>query len=256
MDVVHPKCAGLDVHQQTVVACARVVSGASVHHEVRTFGTTTQDLLALSDWLTAHGCTHVAMESSGVYWKPVWHVLGGHFELVLANAMHIRNIPGRKTDVSDAIWIADLLAHGLIRSSFVPPEPIRELRDLTRTRKQLVRETSRHVLRIQKVLEDANLKLASVLSDVVGVSGRAMLNALVAGQTDPERLADFAQPGLKSTRSALVEALQGTVTDHHRFMLKLHLAQIDALREVVRQLDGRLEQALAPVRPVVERLKT
>ena len=165
MDVVHPKCAGLDVHQQTVVACARVVSGASVHHEVRTFGTTTQDLLALSDWLTAHGCTHVAMESSGVYWKPVWHVLGGHFELVLANAMHIRNIPGRKSDVSDATWIADLLAHGLIRGSFVPPEPIQELRDLTRTRKQLVREIAQHTLRVQKTLEHANIKLTACLAD-------------------------------------------------------------------------------------------
>src|SRR5207244_736078 len=162
MDVVHPKCAGLDVHQQTVVACARVVSGASVHHEVRTFGTTTQDLLALSDWLTAHGCTHVAMESSGVYWKPVWHVLGGHFELVLANATHIRNIPGRKSDVSDATWIADLLAHGLIRGSFVPPEPIQELRDLTRTRKQLVRELAQHTLRVQKTLEHANMTRTAV----------------------------------------------------------------------------------------------
>src|SRR5213596_861165 len=174
MDVLHPKCAGLDVHQQTVVACARTGAGKAVTYDVRTFGTTTQDLLALSHWLTAHGCTHVAMESSGVYWKPVWHVLGGHFELVLANAMHIRNIPGRKSDVSDATWIADLLAHGLIRGSFVPPEPIQELRDLTRTRKQLVREIAQHTLRIQKVLEDANLKLTGVVSTVLGRSGRAM----------------------------------------------------------------------------------
>src|SRR6266511_2385126 len=146
MEVVHPQCAGLDVHQHTVVACARVGAGSSVTHEVRTFATTTQELLALSDWLTAHGCTHVAMESTGVYWKPVWHVLEGSVELVLANAMHIRNMPGRKSDVNDATWIADLLAHGLIRGSFVPPAPIQELRDLTRTRKQLVRETVARVL--------------------------------------------------------------------------------------------------------------
>src|SRR3989441_11278924 len=218
MDVVHPKCAGLDVHQQTVVACARVVSGASVHHEVRTFGTTTQDLLALSDWLTAHGCTHVAMESSGVYWKPVWHVLGGHFELVLANAMHIRNIPGRKSDVSDATWIADLLAHGLIRGSFVPPEPIQELRDLTRTRKQLVREIVQHTQRIQRVLEDANVKLDSVISDVLGLSGRKILRAIIGGQEAPELLAALGSSRLKCSREDLREALRGKVTAHHRFL--------------------------------------
>ncbi len=256
MEVLYSSCAGLDVHKDTVVACARRMSGRQVLREVRTFSTTTAGLLALGEWLSELECTHVAMESTGVYWKPVWHVLEGCFELVLANAMHIRNIPGRKTDVNDAVWIADLLAHGLIRSSFVPPEPIRDLRDLTRTRKQLIRENTRHVQRIQKVLEDANLKLASVLSDVMGLSGRAMLNAIVAGETDPERLADLAQRGLKSPRSTLVEALRGTVTDHHRFMLKLHLAQIDSLKEVVRQLDNRLEQTLAPMRPVVDRLKT
>src|SRR6266511_2674189 len=182
MEVVHPQCAGLDVHQHTVVACARVGAGSSVTHEVRTFATTTQELLALSDWLTAHGCTHVAMESTGVYWKPVWHVLEGSVELVLANAMHIRNVPGRKTDVNDAMWIADLLAHGLIRGSFVPPAAIQELRDLTRTRKQLVRELARHEQRIQKTLEDANIKIVGVISNILGASGRAFLNALIAGE--------------------------------------------------------------------------
>src|SRR2546425_10831860 len=198
MDVVHPKCAGLDVHQQTVVACARVGSGKTVTHAVRTFGSTTPELLALSDWLATHGCTHVAMESTGVYWKPVWHVLDGHFELVLANAMHIRNIPGRKSDVNDATWIADLLAHRLIRSSFVPPQPIYALRDLTRTRKQLTREITRHTQRIQKTLEDANIKLTEVVSDILGVSGHAMLTALVAGEIDAERLADLAHPRLRA----------------------------------------------------------
>src|SRR4051794_26623111 len=191
MEVLYPRCAGLDVHKDTVVACVRCVSEPQ-RREVRTFGTTTSDLFALADWLEADGCTHVAMEATGIYWKPVWHLLEGRFELVLANAQHIRNVPGRKTDVNDAMWIADLLAHGLIRSSFVPPSQIQELRDLTRTRKQLVREISQHTLRIQKTLEDANIKVASVLSNVIGKSGRAMLAAIIAGESDPGHLADLA----------------------------------------------------------------
>ena len=256
MDVVHPKCAGLDVHQQTVVACARVGSGKTVTHAVRTFGSTTPELLALSDWLATHGCTHVAMESTGVYWKPVWHVLDGHFELVLANAMHIRNIPGRKSDVNDATWIADLLAHGLIRSSFVPPEPIQELRDLTRTRKQLVREIAQHILRIQKTLETANIKLTAVFADITGVSGRAILQALVAGERDPERLATLANERVKASRADLVAALHGRVTGHHRFMLHLHLTQIAALEAAVREVEARLGDALAPFRAALDRLIT
>jgi transposase len=184
MQVLYPRCAGLDVHKDSVVARVRCVSEPQVD-ETRTFGTTTGALIELQEWLSAHALTHVAMEATGVYWKPVWHLLEEHFELVLANAQHIRNVPGRKTDVSDAAWIADLLAHGLIRSSFVPPEPIQELRDLTRTRKQLVREISQHSSRIQKILEDANLKLGSVLSDVLGKSGRAILTALISGESDP-----------------------------------------------------------------------
>ena len=256
MDVVHPKCAGLDVHQQTVVACARTGSGKAVTSDVRTFGTTTQELLALSDWLTTHGCTHVAMESSGVYWKPVWHVLDGHFALVLANAMHIRNIPGRKSDVNDATWIADLLAHGLIRGSFVPPEPVQELRDLTRTRKQLVREIAQHTLRIQKTLENANLKLTTVLTDTLGVSGRAILQALVAGERNPERLADLAHERVKASRAELVAALHGRVTAHHRFMLKLHLTHIETLEAAVREVEARVGEALVPFRAAVDRLIT
>lgn len=256
MELLHPKCAGLDVHQQTVVACARVVAGPSATHDVRTFGTTTAELLALSDWLTAHGCTHVAMESTGVYWKPVWHVLEGSVELVLANAMHIRNIPGRKSDVNDATWIADLLAHGLIRGSFVPPEPIQELRDLTRTRKQLVREITQHTLRIQKTLENANLKLTGVLTDILGVSGRAILQALVAGETNPERLAELARGRLKASRADLAAALHGRVTAHHRFLLQLHLAQIAALEGAVREVEARLGDALTPFRAAVDRLIT
>lgn len=256
MEVIHPKCAGLDVHQKTVVACVRTMTGREVAHEVRTFGTTTRDLFELADWLETHGCTHVAMESTGVYWKPVWHVLAESFELVLANAMHIRNVPGRKTDVNDATWIADLLAHGLIRSSFVPPEPIREMRDLTRTRKQLVRESASHTLRVQKVLEDANIKLTGLISDVLGTSGRAILQALVAGESDPERLADLTSGRLKASRQQIIDALHGRVTEHHRFMLKLHLAQIDALENAVRVVEARLGDALRPFRAAIERLST
>jgi len=212
--------------------------------------------LELADWLKARGCTHVAMEATGVYWKPVWHVLEGHFTLTLANAMHIRNIPGRKSDKNDATWIADLLALGLIRSSFVPPSPIQDLRDLTRTRTQLVREIARHTQRIQKTLEDANLKLTEVVSDILGVSGRAILTALVAGETDPERLTDLTHGRLKASRSALVDALHGRITAHHRFMIQLHLTQIAALETAVTHLEVRIGVALEPFRAAVSLLTT
>jgi transposase len=215
--------------------------------EVRTFGTTTNELNALAAWLASHGCTHVAMEATGVYWKPVWHVLEGQFELVLANAQHVRNVPGRKTDVSDAGWIADLLAHGLIRSSFVPPSQIQELRDITRTRKQLVREISQHTLRIQKTLEDANIKVASVLSNVIGTSGRAMLAAIIAGEEDPSRLADLAVGTARRKRDDLIEALRGRVTPHHREMLKLHLQLIGAIQNALESLDASAGKLLAPI---------
>lgn len=255
MDVLYPRCAGLDVHKDTVVACVRCVS-PPVHHEVRTFQTTTTELFALAEWLESHGCTHVAMEATGIYWKPVWHLLEGRFELVLANAQHIRNVPGRKTDVNDATWIADLLAHGLIRGSFVPPAAIQELRDLTRTRKQLVREISQHTLRIQKVLEDANIKLASVLSSVIGTSGRAMLEAIIAGQDSPEQLAELAVGTARKKRAALVEALRGHVTAHHRTMLKLHLGLIDALNAALCEIDATVGKTLEPIRARAETLTT
>jgi len=256
MEIVHAKSAGLDVHQKSIVACARTAAAGRVTHEVQTFGTTTQDLLALADWLTARGCTHVAMESTGVYWKPVWQVLAPSFTLVLANPRHIRNVPGRKTDVNDATWLADLLAHGLIRSSFVPPEPIQDLRDLTRTRKQLVREIARHSLRIQKTLDQANVKLTTVLTDILGGSGRAILRALIAGERDPQRLAALASDRIKASRAALVAALHGRVTAHHRFMLQLHLTQIEALEGAVREVEARLGEALAPFRAAADRLST
>jgi len=256
MEVLYPRCAGLDVHAGSVTACVRIAVDARVTYEHRTVSANSRGLLDLSQWLTAHGCTHVAMEATGVYWKPVWHVLESDFTLILANAMHIRNIPGRKSDMNDATWIADLLAHGLIRSSFVPPAPIQELRDLTRTRKQLMREVGRHTLRIQKTLEDANLKITRVVSDILGASGRAILTALVAGETDPERLADLTRGRLKATHAELVDALPGRVTTHHRFMIQLHLTQVDALGAAVRDLDARVGDALGPFRAAVSLLTT
>ena len=255
MEVLHPRCSGLDVHKDTVVAAVRCVS-SPVHHEVQSFPTTTRGLFALADWLGSQGCTHVAMEATGVYWKPVWHVLEGRFELVLANAQHVRNVPGRKTDVGDAAWIADLLAHGLIRSSFVPPAPIQELRDLTRTRKQLVREIAQHSQRIQKVLEDANLKLGSVLSDILGQSGRAMLQAIIAGEDDPVRLGALAQGTARKKIAALVEALRGRVTPHHRAMLRLHLGLVDALELALDEVDRNVGKTLEPIRDLARLLTT
>jgi transposase len=257
MEVLYPRCAGLDVHKETVVACARIVRDTGVEQDVETFGSTTSGLLALSDWLREQGVTHVAMEATGAYWKPVWHVLEESFALVLANAMHVKNVPGRKTDVNDATWIADLLAHGLIRGSFVPPRPVQELRVLTRTRKQLVREKAAHVQRIEKVLEDANLKITTVLADIVGQSGRALLRAIIAGETDPARLlAVIENRRLKASRSQLAEALRGRITSHHRFMLKLHLQQVDSLDQAIATIETEVGESLRPFRDAAERLAT
>src|SRR5262247_4873265 len=218
MEVLYPRCCGLDVHKETVVACLRLVIDGKVVKEVRTFSTTTAGLMALSEWLTQNNCPQIAMEATGVYWKPVWHILDdGEFELVLANAAHVKNVPGRKTDVNDAMWLAELLAHGLIRASFVPDTQTQEMRNLLRTRKQLVREQSSHVLRVQKTLEDANIKLDSGISDVMGKSGRAMIKALIAGVTDPAKLALLADGRLKASPAQLCEALRGRVTKNHRF---------------------------------------
>jgi transposase len=256
MKLFHERCAGLDVHKETVVACVRIHRRREAH-EVRTFATTTAGLLSLADWLAEQQCTHAVMESTGVYWRPVWHILSdGDVELVLANAEHVRNVPGRKTDVKDAVWLADLLAHGLVNASFVPPAEIHELRDLTRTRRQLVRQRVQHVQRMQKTLEDANIKLESVISDVVGTSGRAMLEAMIAGETDPSKLADLGSPRLKASREDLVAALHGRVTRHHRFMLATHLEQVDAADKTIAALDEEVERALTPFRGQVQLLKT
>jgi len=190
MEVIYPRCAGLDVHKQTVVACVRIAGDGAPLQQVRTFDATTSGLLALADWLESFGVQHVAMQATGVYCKPVWHVLEGHFQLVLANAAHVKNVPGRKSDVNDAMWLADLLAHGLIRASFVPPVAVQQLR----TRKQFVRERASHVQRIEKLLEDANLKLSVVISDILGKSGRAVLQALIDGRTEPQDLASCVSP--------------------------------------------------------------
>jgi transposase len=210
--------------------------------------------LALAEWLERGGCTQVAMEATGVYWKPVWHILEGRFALVLANAAQVKNVPGRKSDVNDATWLADLLAHGLIRESFVPPPAIQELRDLTRTRKQLTREIVQHVQRIQAVLEEANVKLSSVITDIMGASGRRILQAMIAGETDAEKLAALGHERLGCTRAALAEALTGRVREHHRFLLAQHLRTIEQLEESVAAFDARIEAALLPFRAIVERL--
>jgi transposase len=255
MEVIYPRCAGLDVHKQTVVACVRIAGDGPPLQEVRSFASTTSGLLALADWLDSFGVTHVAMEATGVYWKPVWHVLEGHFELVLANAAHVKNVPGRKTDVNDAMWLADLLAHGLIRASFVPPAAVQELRTLTRTRKQFVRERSAHVLRIDKVLEDANLKLGVVLTDIMGKSGRAVLQAIIDGHHDPAYLASCVGR-VKASRQDILEALRGRITAHHRFMLKLHLDHIDTLNKVIAQIEKEVGLGLETFRQAATLLST
>jgi transposase len=256
MDVLYPRCAGLDVHQKTVVACIRIHgSGGRAQTEIRTFATHTAALIELSQWLAEHECTHVAMEATGVYWKPVWHILEGNFELVLANAKYVRNVPGRKSDVSDATWLADLLAHGLVRSSFVPPQPIQELRDLTRTRKQLVRQRAQHINRIHKILEDANVKVGSLITDITGKSGRAVLNGLISGEHNPETLVELTSTRLKTPRPDLVLALQGKVTAHHRFMLQIHLEQVDGVDRSLAQLDAQIEEKTRPFAKVADRLQ-
>lgn len=257
MQVVHARCAGLDVHKKNVVACVRIQDSQGIQHYVRTFDTTTSALMELAQWLHENGCQDAVVESTGVYWKPVWHVLASdELKLVLANAEHVRNLPGRKSDVKDAEWLSDLLAHGLVASSFVPPEPIVELRDLTRTRRQLVRQRVRHTQRIQKTLEDANIKLDSVISNVLGKSGRRMVEALIAGQTDPAELAKLADCRLRASGAQLTEALRGRVTMHHRLMLRIHLEQVDATDRTIATLDKEIERMLEPFRAELTRLCT
>ena len=254
MQVLYPNCAGIDIHQKTAVVCCRTTAAdGTVTTETRTFGTMTADLLALSDWLTSLGITHVACESTGEFWKPLYNLLEGSFTILVVNAHHMHNVPGRKTDVKDAEWIADLLAHGLLRASFIPPEPQRDLRDLTRQRTILVRERAEVVQRLQKVLEWANLKLAAVATDVAGRSARAMLEAIVDGQSDVTALAELARGRMRSKRAELERALDGRVRDHHRFMLAQHLLHLDFLDEQIAAFDAQIAahmQAQPPLPPV------
>ena len=255
MQVVHSRCCGLDVHKKIIVACLMILgAGGRLTKEIRSFGTMTEDLLALSDWLLGAGCTHVAMESTGFYWKPVWNILEGQFELLLVNAQHMKAVPGRKTDVRDCEWIAELLRHGLLRGSFVPDRELRELRELTRYRTSLTGERAAEVNRVQKTLEGANIKLSSVASDVMGKSGREMLAALVAGSTDAQSMAEMAQGKLRSKLPQLRQALAGQMGAHQRFMLAEQLAHIDDLDETIARLDAEIEERMRPFEEVIARL--
>jgi transposase len=242
MERLHERCAGLDVHKKTVVAC-RIVDK---QREVRSFETTTGELLALADWLRAGEVTHVAMESTGVYWKPIYNILEGEFEVLVVNAQHIKHVPGRKTDINDAQWIADLLQHGLLTASFVPEAPQRAVRELVRYRTHLVEERTRETNRVQKVLEDANLKLSAVASDVLGASSRQMLSAIIAGKDDPQALAQLAKGRLRNKIVDLEHALTGRIADHHRLLLRLLLDHIDDLNQRLTELDAEIERLLAP----------
>jgi transposase len=257
MDIIFPCCAGLDVHKKTVVACIRRLGPEGQPEEqVRTFGTMTGDLLELADWLATHGVTTIAIESTGVYWKPVYYILEDLFPVMLVNAQHIKQVPGRKTDVKDCQWIAELLQYGLLHPSFVPPTEIRELRDLTRQRAQLVSARTAVSNRIQKVLEDANIKLSSVASDVLGVSGRAMIAALIGGESDPEQLAELARRRLRGKIPQLQRALQGRVSDHHRFLLRMLMDDVRHLDQQIEQFNDRMDAVMTPFSQAVDRLMT
>jgi transposase len=255
MEVVYARCCGIDIHKQTAVACVIVPDAdGQPRKTVRTFGTMTDDLLALADWLTSEGVSHVALEATGVYWKPLWNLLEASFALLLANPQHIKAVPGRKTDVKDAEWIADLLRHGLLRGSFVPDRPQRELRELTRYRTALVRERTREINRVQKTLEGANIKLGDVASNVLGVSGRAMLQSLAAGTTDTTTLADLARGKLRDKRAALERALSGRMGAHQRFLLAEQLCHIDTLDEAIERVSAEIAERVQPFQSQIERL--
>ena len=259
MDVVHPRCCGLDVHKQMVVACVLSSSPSGPSRKtIRTFRTLTDELLALGDWLTSEGVTHVALEATGSYWKPVWNLLEGSFELLLANAQHIKAVPGRKTDVKDAEWIADLLRHGLLKPSFVPDRPQRELRELTRYRTSLIQERTAETNRLQKVLEGANLKLGDVVTDVLGRSARQMLEAIVGGATETEAaaLAQLARGRMREKIPQLQRALAGRVAPHQRFMLARQLAHIDFLDETIEQVSHEVAERLHPFEELLINLDT
>lgn len=255
MEAIFRCCAGLDVHSKTVTACVRRIDDqGKIHAEVRTFGTMTRDLLSLCDWLTAEGVSHVAMESTGVFWKPVYNILEEQFQILLVNARHVKNVPGRKTDVKDCEWIAQLLQCGLLRGSFIPPRPQRDLRDLTRMRVQLTRDMSKVANRIHKVLEDTNIKLGVVATDILGVSGRKMIQALIDGETDTVKMANMARGRLREKIPLLEQALVGKITEHHQFMLKALMDQLIYLESQIERLNQRIEEASRPFEEAISAL--
>jgi transposase len=257
MQVLYERCCGLDVHAKTVVACLRTPAADGTRESVvRTFGTTTDALLALSHWLTETGCTHVAVESTGVYWQPVYNILEGSVEVILVNAEQVKAVPGRKTDVKDCEWIAQLLEHGLLRASFIPPRPIRELRELTRYRKRLIQERAREAARLHNVLESANIKLGTVATDILGASGRQMIKALSAGERDPAVLAELAKGALRLKRQALGPALTGRFTEHHAFLAQQVLAHVEYLDTAIARCDARIEAHTRPFAGRIEQLCT
>jgi len=255
MNVMYPRCCGIDDHKNFIVACLSIREEGETRKEVRRFGTMSRDLIALRHWLLEEGCTHVAMESTGVYWRTVYSHLHGFFEIVVANAQHMRAVPGRKTDVQDAEWIADLLQHGLLTASFVPSPEQQDLRDFTRTRISLVQERARLVNRIHKLLEEANIKLASVLSNVMGVSGRAILHALANGEEDPEKLAGLAHRTIEHKHERLVQAVEGQVRPHHRFLLRELLRLIEALDLSIAHIEQEIAERLHPFEEQLKRLE-
>jgi transposase len=256
MEVLCSRCCGIDVHKVCLVACLRIQDGRRVTPTIREFGTTTAELLRLQAWLSEAACTHVAMESTGIYWRPVFNVLEGTFQVVLANAYHIHAVPGRKTDVRDCEWIANLLAHGLIRASFIPPAEIRDLRDVTRHRKSVIRDRVKTANRIHKLLESANIKIGNVMSDVLGVSGRAMLDALLAGDTDPAHLSTLAKGSLRTKVAQLSDALRGSFTAHQACLLGLLLTQLDQASALIAACDARVLELAKPFEPIITRLQT
>jgi transposase len=257
MDVMHRRVAGLDVHEAFVMVCVRVVEAdGQITKGVQRYSTMTRDLLAMADWLAAAEVTHLAMESTGVFWKPIWNLLEDQFTILLVNARHVKQVPGRKRDVSDAEWLAQLLQHGLLRASFIPPEPLRELRDLTRHRATLLQDRTRVVNRIHKVLEDANIKLSAVVSDLMGVSGRAMLRAIIAGDDDPRQVANLAQRRLRAKVPQLEEALIGRVRAHHRLLLTTLVDQVTFLEQQIADYDGHIARLIAPFSAALTQLQT
>jgi transposase len=255
MQVIRPRCGAIDIGKDILVVAVRVQDGRAVERGCRTFGTKRRDLLSLWEWLDGLGVTDVVMEATGIYWQSIWRVLDGRFELTLANPAQIKNLPGRKSDVNDATWMVDLHAHGLIRGSFVPPQEISALRELTRTRKQFQREIARHTLRIQKLLDVAGYKITGPISEILGVSGRRIIKALIRGDNDPDRLATLVDPHIRASRETLIEALKGRLTPQQRRLLKMHLRLVESLEAAVTQIDRDIEQAVRPFRGTVERLK-